>query len=145
MDTNQTTDTRTEEQIWLDQISEEAAIHAESLGTLLSTKVETAIFVIEPLKDCAVAFLRKPNARESLKILRMLADDFESGIEMIAKSKLIRKADLEKLDQGEATASDERFMDVNGNYDAKYTDLNTALLLKCQGLITVLKDQFKKK
>lgn len=129
---------------WLDKVNSIADEKAKELSELFSCEIKVAVYVIEELKDVAVAFIRLPDAKQSFKLLRALGENFENGLELAARSQLIRDADLTARSmQGEG--SDPRFMDVNGAYDKKYSDLNLSLMFKMQGLVRPFKDEFKKK
>jgi hypothetical protein len=131
-------------EIWLNEINEAVGQQAKELENVFNCKVEPFIFVIEPEKDAAVGFFKKPDAKQVLKSLRLMAADYENGIEMLAKAQLIRKTDLEAK-QLEGTASDERFMDANGKYQPVDSDLQVALIQQARDLITIFSNQFKKK
>jgi hypothetical protein len=142
--TEETTTTKTAEEIWLDELNSEVAIQAEELGKLFNCKIDPFIFVIEPLKDAAVGFFRKPDAKQALKLLRLLGENYENGLEMIARAQLIRQADLQ-LKSADGSASDARFMDSEGNYDPMNSDLNLNLIRRAGQLIAIFTDEFKKK
>lgn len=151
-------DTRSDEQIqidkkaeekqavqdWIDQINSEADLKAQKLSELFGCVVTPFVFIIEPLKDVAVGFLKTPDAKQSLKIFRAMIADEDSGCQLAIQSQLIRNSDLEAKNV-EGESSDSRLMDVNGNYDLKYSALNFALLWKGQKCIIFYTDQFKKK
>jgi hypothetical protein len=142
--TEETTTTKTAEEIWLDELNSEVTIQAEELGKVLQCEVDAFVFVIEPLKDAAVGFFRKPDAKQALKFLRLIGENYENGVEMIARAQLIRQTDLQ-LKGVEGSASDMRFMDANGNYDPKYSSLNFNMVMRSKNLIELFTDQFKKK
>jgi hypothetical protein len=142
--TEETTTTKTAEEIWLDELNSEVAIQAEELGKVLQCEVDAFVFVIEPLKDAAVGFFRKPDAKQGFKLLRQVGENFEAGVEMIARAQLIRQSDLDSRGIT-GSASDSRFMDANGSYNPKQSDINLALLSRSQRLLTILTDHFKKK
>lgn len=127
-----------DEQTWIDKINLEATQKAAELSEILNCVVEPAIFVIEENIDYAIAYLRKPDAKQSFKIIRIMGEDYDTGLEMAAKSQLIREYDGKQV-------SDPRFMDVNGVYAPQYSELNLSLLMRVQGMIKFFKDQFKKK
>lgn len=127
-----------DESLWMQKINEEVAAKAQVLADALGCAVEPAIFVITPLEDIAIVFLRKPDALQSFKILRLLGENYEQGVIMAAKAQIIREHNGEVV-------SDPRFMDVDGKYDPEYSDLNLSLLLKIQRLVRPYQDQFKKK
>lgn len=142
----ETTDTEIQEvePAWLVSAREQAQEQAESLSKVFDCEIEAVVFVVEPEKDIAFGFLKKPDAMQGFKLLRMMGESFESGVETIIKAQLIRTSDLEAKN-AEGSASDYRFMDANGNYDKKYSELNLSLFLRASTLVTMLKDQFKKK
>lgn len=123
---------------WLENINKEAQEKAIELGHLLNCIVEPFVFVVEPLKDAAIGYLRKPDAKQSFKILRSMIEGQEAGLELAAKAQLIREYNT-------AVVSDPRFMDVNGNYAPENSELNFSLLIRVQKMISILSDKFKKK
>jgi|ERR1019366_616013 hypothetical protein len=125
-------------QDWLDAINAEADEKATELSAIFNCEVKPFVFVVEPLKDAAVGFMKVPDAKQSFKLMREMAISLEAGVELAAKAQLIRMV-------GEDRASDIRFMDENGNYDAKNSTLNFSLLLKAQTTIALYQDAFKKK
>lgn len=129
---------KTPEEVWMDGIIEETNEKAKELEAVLNCEITPFVFVVEPLKDAAVGFFRMPDAKQSLKIFRSMVTDQDLGAELCAKAQLVRE-------YNGAIASDPRFMDVNGNYDKKYSGLNFSLLLKAQSIIEIFRDQFKKK
>lgn len=129
---------------WLDEVNTHVDEKAKELGQIFGCIVIPALYVIKELEDVAVAYIKKPDTKQSFKLLRLLGENFENGLEMSAKSQLIRDSDL-ALRQIEGTASDSRFMDVEGKYLPENADLNLSLLFKMQGLVRPFADQFKKK
>jgi hypothetical protein len=127
-----------EEDKWLDAINKEAQEKAQELGHLLNCIVEPFVFVVEPLKDAAVGYLRKPDAKQSFKILRSMIEGQEAGIELAIKAQLVRI-------YNDTIVSDPRFMDENGNYLPENSELNFSLFVRVQKIITILSDKFKKK
>ncbi len=137
-------ESQNEVHIWLDQINETAQEKANELSTVFGCVVEPAVFVVEPLKDAAIAYIKKPNATQTLKLLRSLGENIEQGLMLTAQAQLIRDADL--IGKGlTGTASDPRFIDVNGKYDEMFSEINTGLLLRVQKAIGFATDSFKKK
>ncbi len=129
---------------WLAEINATADEKAKELSLLFNCEVVPSVYVVEPLKDAAIAFIKQPDAKQALKIMRSLGENYENGLELAARSQLIRTADL-SLKQVQGEASDSRFMDVNGKYDFKDSALNLALLLKVGKITTIYQDEFKKK
>lgn len=129
---------------WLTSIHEEAKQKAAELEVLLKTIVEPFVFVVEDGKDAAVGFFRKPDAKTGFKIMRQSIEDPEGAVLLIARANLVRDKDMEALGfQG--STSDARFMDVNGNYEMQYSDLNTSLMMRASRMIDPYIDTFKKK
>ena len=128
----------TAEELWLDKINAEAEQKAEELSRLLNAEVEPFVFIVESLKDAAIGYLKKPDAKQSFKIIRAMGTDYETGLELTAKAQLIR-------DYNGTIASDSRFMDVDGKYDVKDSELNLSLLMRVGTLIKPFSDKFKKK
>src|ERR1035437_2958454 len=129
---------------WLQNINTVADEKAKELSALLGCEVSPAVYVVEEGVNAAIAHIKQPDAKQALKLMRSLGENYENGLELGARSQLIRTSDL-ALKQIEGEASDARFMDVNGQYDLKNTALNLALLLKIGKITTILQDQFKKK
>lgn len=130
---------------WVDKINSDAAEYAVELSALFGQEVQPTVFVIEPMKDFAAAFVRLPDLDNSLKIMRMLQQpDTDAAYKMLAQSQLIREADLAGKGQT-GIASDSRFLDAVGKCDPAYTTLNLSLIWKMKGLIQIYTDQFKKK
>lgn len=127
---------------WLSAINAQVEEKARELEQILNCKVIPLVYVVNyDEQDVAVAYFRYPDAVQSLKIFRMLAENYENGIVMLVRSQLIRE-----VHGYEGTASDSRFMTVDGNYQPEYSALNSTLLLDAeQRLITVYRDVFKKK
>lgn len=123
---------------WLEKINEETAQKAKELELLLNCEIVPFVFVVEDGKDAAVGFLRKPDPKQAMKILRQMGTDYDAGLELIARAQLIRK-------HGDQNVSDTRFMDEGGKSDPKNNDLNLSLLMKSGTLIQPFSDQFKKK
>ena len=133
---------------WLEKEHEKAAHCAGALGKLLECKVTPSVYVIAPFKDVAVAYIKTPTAKQGMKLMRIMGEDFDNGLEMAAKAQLIREADVKPRlsKKSQIVFSDTRFMDVNGKYDeVNDSELNMSLLLKMQTLISPLQDTFKKK
>lgn len=145
MQENQSTDQKVDESTitWLDKINEDVQNKANELSGILNCIIEPCVFVIEEGKDFAVAYLKKPDAKQSLKLFRLIADDFEGGLEMAARSQLVRE--ITGTDNSKIQVSDPRFMDVNGKYDLQYSELNVSLLLRMKKIISLFSDEFKKK
>ena len=129
---------------WVDKINEEADAKSKELATLFGTEVVPSVFVIDPLKDAAIAFVRKPDAVQTIKLIRTLGESMEHGLVFVAQAQLIRDADL--LAKGvQGTASDARFIDKDGQYDIKWSEINAGLLLSVQKVVGLAKNAFKKK
>lgn len=129
---------------WLEKIIEQSNLKAAELGKIFEREVTPVVFVVEDQKDAAVGFLKSPDARQSLKMFRMMASDYEGALFLMIQAELIRTDDLKKRNL-EGEASDSRFMDANGKYDLQYSQLNFSLLMKGRQLIKIYEDQFKKK
>ncbi len=129
---------------WLDEINRLTDEKAQELSAIFGCIVMPSVYVIKELEDVAVAFIKKPDTKQSFKLLRALGENFENGLELAAKAQLIRTTDLAARSV-EGVASDARFMDVEGKYASEDSDLNLSLLFKMQGLVRPFSDQFKKK
>jgi len=125
---------------WLEKINEEAEAKAREMEALLVCEIKPVVYVVEPLKDAAVAFLRLPDAKQTLKLLRAMAADYESGCELIVRSQLVRN-----VTGYEGICSDARFMNEVGQYDFHNAKLNASLVLDAKLLIDFYVDEFKKK
>lgn len=129
---------------WLKKTNKEADDKAKELSKIFECEVTPCVFVVEGLKDAAVGFIKTPDAKQTMKILRACGQDWESGLELSAKAQLIRETDL-TVKKVKGSASDIRFMDENGNYDRKHSEVNAALLFRMQSFVRPFSDQFKKK
>lgn len=130
---------------WVEKTNKDANDKAAELQQILGCEVDAVVFVVnEESKDAAVGFLRKPDAKQAFKIIRQMGDNYETGVELIARAQLVRDADL-KAKGFEGAGSDARFMDANGKYEIKDSTLNLSLLLRAGKLIEIFQDQFKKK
>lgn len=129
------------EQEWLDGIRQAASEKAQTVATALGCNVDVAVFVVDPLKDAAVAFIRIPDALQLVKLIRMLGITQENAMQTAIATQLVRTA------PGiEGAISDARFMDPMGNYDRiNDSKLNGSLLLRMGRLIDFYSDEFKKK
>lgn len=127
-----------EEQAWLEEINKIADEKATELSSLLNCEVEPFVFVLKPMKDAAVGFLKNPSAEQSLKIFRAMIEDKDNGAKLAARAQLVRE-------YNGMVASDPRFMDAEGNYDPKDSTLNFSLLLRTQRVVSLFNDKFKKK
>lgn len=136
--------TQKEVEDWLELINTLADEKAEELARIFNCIVEPVVYVIKEKEDAAVGFIKKPDTKQSFKLLRALGENFENGLELAARSQLIRDLDLSSRGL-EGTASDPRFMDVDGKCSSEYSDLNLSLLFKMQGLVKPFANQFKKK
>ena len=135
----------TELETLIEKINEESFAKAAELAILFGCQVEPAVFIADAdKKDLAVAFVRKPDPIQTIKLLRILGEKDEHGIVDIVKAQLIRDEDLKSRNAG-GTASDPRFYDKDGKFDPKDTEINTGLLLTVQKIIGFAKNQFKKK
>lgn len=137
------TTAKTTEQ-WLDEVNAEAQARAAELTELIGATIQPIVFVIEEGVDAAVGFIKQPDAKQALKLIRSMGTDYETGIELAARAQLVREADV--IQRGfEGTASDHRFMDANGKYAIEDSPLNLALLMRMQSTIKIFSDVFKKK
>lgn len=132
---------------WIEEANEAADAQAQALSQLFNCEIKPSVFIVEPLKDLAVAFLRQPDLRQSLKILRLMGSDPDSGYLLTAQTQLVRDADVQAINKSDAQgfASDARFLNLQGEYDIKYTELNVSLIIQVRGMISIMEDQFKKK
>lgn len=129
---------------WLEELVSKAEKKALELESILGHKILPFVFVIEDQKDAATGFFKIPDAKQGFKIIRSISEDYENGVELIARAQLVRNSELiERNIEGEA--SDPRFMNVNGVYDKVYSELNLSLLMKAVTLVKPYTDQFKKK
>ena len=131
-------------QEWLDKINAEAQGKANELSTILKTVVEPFVFVVEDLKDAAVGYFRKPDAKQSFKILRTMSENYDTGVELLARAQLIREADVQ-AHGFQGSVSDARFMNVDGKYEHENSELNLSLLMRAARLIKPFSNEFKKK
>lgn len=130
---------------WVDQLNEEIAEIAQGLKSVFKCDIDPFVFIVDPEKqDYAVGFFKKPDAMTAMKLVRMMGENYETGLKMIAQAQLVRAEDLMNMGV-EGTASDKRFMDANGNYELSDSALNASLLLRAGQLINFYSDQFKKK
>jgi hypothetical protein len=147
---NDKTPAKTPQQInadWLDQVNKDADAKAQEIAALMGCLVEAMVFVVEPGKDAAVAYLKKPDAMTAYE---MMLNGRKIGIakasQLIARAQLIRQTDIARFNPVEGfTASDPRFMDVEGIYLPENTDLNTGLLIEVNDLVSPIGNAFKKK
>lgn len=134
--------TENEVQVWLDGLNAEADEKAQELSVLLNTEIIPAVFVVTPLKDAAIAYIKTPDALQGLKIISAIGSNYENGMMLAARSQLVRTiTDGEGVKQ----VSDERFMTEDGVYDSQNSTLNLSLILAIRKVIKILDDQFKKK
>jgi len=129
---------------WIEDIREKADKQAKDLSNVFGIDIVPAIFVVKELEDIAVAFIKQPDAKTGMKILRIYSENEDLGLELAAKAQLVRDSDL-NAKGFDGSASDSRFMDANGKYDLKYSMLNMSLMLRMNGLIQLFADVFKKK
>lgn len=133
---------------WIDQLRNEVQAQSDDIAKIMQCPVDAFFFVLDSeseKKDIAVGFFRQPDARQSFKVMRQMGEaDYETGLELLARTQLIRKSDLEARGAS-GDASDPRFMDLNGNYAPEDSILNFNLLKRAASLITLYSDQFKKK
>jgi hypothetical protein len=131
---------------WLEDLREKTKAKGAEIANILGCAVDPFIFVVTPMEDAAIGFFRKPDAKQSFKILRSMGEtNYENGVELLAKTQLIRDIDLTSRGM-EGTASDPRFMDINGKYNEEEdSSLNFNLLKRAGELISLFTDEFKKK
>ncbi len=129
---------------WLQDAIDQADKKAGELSRIFEQEITPFVFVVEPEKDIAVGFFKLPDAKQSFKLLRSMGSDYEGALELLVRAQLVRDENLKAMDI-EGQASDPRFMDANGRYDKKYSNLNMSLMMQGRSLIQVFQDQFKKK
>ena len=122
----------------------EAEEKAKELEAHLQCKVTTLLYPLDDeTEDVAIAYLRHPDAVQTLKLLKAFSENEENGTVLIAKAHLIRTWEDE---EGSKVVSDPRFMDVNGKYDTlNDSGINASLLLECRKLLVIYQNFFKKK
>jgi len=126
-------------QNWLEEIQKDADENSVQLGESLNCKVSNYIFPLKDGEDCAIAYVKQPDALQAFKIMRSaLETTIEAGRILVIKSQLIRELEGKQI-------SDKRFMDVEGKYLPEDSNLNLGLMLAVNDLIEPTRQYFKKK
>ena len=100
--------------------------------------VSNYIFPLKDGEDCAIAYVKQPDALQAFKIMRSaLESTIEAGRILVIKSQLIRELEGKQI-------SDKRFMDVEGKYLPEDSNLNLGLMLAVNDLIEPTRQYFKK-
>src|ERR1035437_9435473 len=70
-------------EVWLDEINTTADEKAKELSALFNCDVVPSVYVVDPLKDTAIAYIKQPDAKQALKLMRALGENYENGLELV--------------------------------------------------------------